>query len=109
MKKLALAASVALLPTFAEAQSCLTLDQIHDAYTEQGLNTDMVFQSQVLDGRDMIIFATPEEPKMWQHFIEVAPSAECFRSLGRGTQADNTTIPFTNADAVTPAAPEHSL
>jgi nitroimidazol reductase NimA-like FMN-containing flavoprotein (pyridoxamine 5'-phosphate oxidase superfamily) len=108
MKKLAMAMALAVTPLSAEAQNCLSLEQIHEAYTEQGLNTDMVFQSRVQDGRIMMIFATPEAPNMWQHWIEVVPTSQCFRSLGRGTEASNETVPFTTAP-VKSKAPESKL
>ena len=57
MKKLAMAMAVAVTPLSAEAQNCLSLEQIHEAYTEQGLNTDMVFQSRVQDGPACILDA----------------------------------------------------
>ena len=97
MKKLALAASVALLPTFAEAQQvCLTDEQIKEQWNE--ITTDRVFLGLSDSGVAVRIFENPEAGR-WSFWFTNAANPDVSCLFDQGSAADSVPKSFTTGES----------
>ena len=99
MRKLAIAATVALLPTFAQAQECTDLADIQSQWQEQNISTELAFAGVSDTGANVFIFENPDNGR-FSHWFSQANNPTCVSLFDQGANSKSDNATFTTAKKV---------